>query len=492
MEGRKFHYIGDYRSAIALCEKAAAIDPEFASCFYMIATAYHNLGLDSEAIKYNQKALELSDRISDRERLRILGGRYYYSEQTIDKAIEAFKKLLELYPDDGNGNNALGNLYNQLEDYDKALKYYEVNVRNGTELFMYHNNLAYAYMRLEQFDKAREVLENYSKNFQDIAWVHQSLSDCYCYQGKVDLALKEAERAYALDPKNYGTFDYSGDAYFYLGETAKAEKEYSDILKSDEPSFQTDGRLKLAALYFGQGRFEKAKEEIKSAISIAEKVGELSWQAYYHQLLGYVQFISGRLLEALREVDIVKQKADAGELPAYRRNSYFMRSYINALSRSTDEALRQAAQFKEETEKSPFKKQIKNYDYLMGTIELQKENYLKAIEYLQKGLAFETFGPLAKPAYILYHLASAYYRSGDLSKAQEEFEEIAKLTTGRLWSGDAYAKSFYMLGKIHGQKGDRTKAGANYRKFLDLWKDADPGIPELEDARKRLAGLQGK
>ena len=492
MEGRKFHYIGDYRSALALFEKAVAIDPEFASCFSMMATAYSNLGLDSEGNKYNQKALELSDRISDRERLRILGYRYYVSEQTIDKSIEAYKKLLELYPDDGTGNNMLGNLYRGLEEWDKALKYYEVNVRNGTELFLYHRNLADAYMTLEQFDMAREVLVNYSKNFQDIPWVHQSLSDCYCYQGKVDLALKEAERAYALDPKNYDTFYCSGDAYFYLGETAKAEKEYSDILKSDEPASQTGGRLRLATLYFGQGRFEKAKEEIKSAISIAKKVGELSWQAYYHQLLGYVQFISGRLQEALKEVDIVKQEADAGELPAYRRYSYFMRSYIKALSRSTDEALRQAALFKEETEKSPFKKQIRNYDYLMGAIELQKENYSKAIEYLQKGLASETFGPLAKPAFILYHLASAYYRSGELSRAQEEFEGITKLTTGRLLNGDAYAKSFYMLAKIHEQKGDRAKAIANYQKFLDLWKDADPGQPEIEDARKRLAGLQSK
>lgn len=55
--------------------------------------------------------------------------------------------------------------------------------------------------------------------------------------------------------------------------------------------------------------------------------------------------------------------------------------------------------------------------------------------------------------------------------------------------GDIYAKSFYMLGQIYGQKGELSIAAENYRKFLDLWKDADPGISEVGDARQRLAAL---
>jgi len=56
--------------------------------------------------------------------------------------------------------------------------------------------------------------------------------------------------------------------------------------------------------------------------------------------------------------------------------------------------------------------------------------------------------------------------------------------------GDIYVKSFYNLGRINEQQGNSAKAIKHYEKFLTLWKDADPGIAEVEDARKRLNELR--
>ena len=134
---------------------------------------------------------------------------------------------------------------------------------------------------------------------------------------------------------------------------------------------------------------------------------------------------------------------------------------------------------------------IRLYHHLAGCIELEKENFSLAKEQFEKALYLETYGPLARDARLLNSLAKTYFQSGDLEKAIREYELIVNLTTGRREAGDIYAKSFYMFGKIHEQQGNTAKAIENYEKFLDLWKDADPGIAEVEDAKKRLTGLKG-
>jgi TolA-binding protein len=89
-------------------------------------------------------------------------------------------------------------------------------------------------------------------------------------------------------------------------------------------------------------------------------------------------------------------------------------------------------------------------------------------------------------ALFFYPLALAYYKAADLEKARSEFEKITLLTTGRRNYGDLYAKSFYWLGKIAEEQKDKRRAAENYGKFIELWKDADPGQPEVDDAKRRF------
>ncbi|MCK4431810.1 MAG: hypothetical protein KAW19_10990, partial [Candidatus Aminicenantes bacterium] len=109
-----------YRQCIEFMNKAIEIDPEFAMAYRTMAYAYGTLGYAAEQRKYLQRALESKDRISERERYLIQGDFYRHSEETAGLAIDAYTRLLELYPEEWRGSINLGILYHDLEQWDKA------------------------------------------------------------------------------------------------------------------------------------------------------------------------------------------------------------------------------------------------------------------------------------------------------------------------------------------------------------------------------------
>jgi len=211
-------------------------------------------------------------------------------------------------------------------------------------------------------------------------------------------------------------------------------------------------RSSLADVYMRSGEFGKALDECQKARAAAVTLDYLAY-------MRYLLYLEGRIYLEMKRVPEAEKAAE--ELRAV--NARGMRQGID----------------------------IRIYDHLMGRIELAKKSYGKAIAYLKKAVDALPYGPLETDASYLDSLALAYFEAGDLAKAQTEYEHITVLTTGRWNYGDIYAKSFYRLGRILEQKGDKLKARENYQKFLELWKDADPGLPEVDDAKKRLAGLAG-
>lgn len=138
------------------------------------------------------------------------------------------------------------------------------------------------------------------------------------------------------------------------------------------------------------------------------------------------------------------------------------------------------------------KNNIKFSSQLRGMVELERNNYSKAIEFLKKARDMLYAPNDVFPEYttfFTFSLAQAYYEAENLEKAQEEFEKVTSLTLARFQNGDIYARSLFTLGKIFENKGQKKKAVEYYEKFLTLWKDADADILEVEDARKRLAHL---
>jgi len=493
IEGRKYHSVGDFRKSIQIMESAVSVDPEFALAYRSMASSYNNLSLYSEKKKYVQKALELTDRLSDLERYRIQGDFYKNSENTYDKAIEAYSNLLKLYPDDLTGNNNFGLFYSDLEDWDKAIERFEVPIKNKTESTIIYLNITSSYRAKGLYDKAQKILEEYIHNLKESDVIYRELALNYICQGKLDFAIAENDKAFYIDPNHYGNVLQKAQIYMFQDDFVKAEEEFQKLLKEKEPIALGSRLNYLSGLYSLQGRFEKSKSLLEQGVTLAERIGQKQWVVFFHRGLASMNLKTGNPEEALEESDKAWPAFVEEENTPRQRKLLHLKGLALLMMGSLDEAQKTADELRKMSENLINKKEMRRYYHLMGKIEQEKENFSSAVSNFEKAsslLPYQYDPWFGEQASFMDSLAFAYYTSGDLGKAREEYKRITSLTTGRIKDGDVYAKSFYMLGKIHEQQDSAARAIESYEKFLDLWKDADPGLPEVDDAKKRLSGLK--
>jgi eukaryotic-like serine/threonine-protein kinase len=490
-EGRRYHINGEYRRSIQSIEKAIAIDPGFAMAYRSLGMSYGNLGYSVESEKNLQKAFEYSDRVSDRERYIIQGDYYQKSEKTYAKAIEVYDKLLALYPEDAFGNTNSALMYGDLEEWDKAIERNEAAIKLKDDSVYPYSNVAGGYMAKGLYDKAKEAPALYIKTYGDSVSMRRRLGFINLCQGKYAPALLEVEKALSLAPNDNTPVWRRGYIYLCKGDFKEADKDFQRLLESEEQISHLAGRIGLCHLYQLQGKFEEAKKELNSGVEEAKKLSAWDYETRMHLGMAYVESRIGNYEKAVKECDQAGAIAVANDLVRFQRASLFRKTLVFLELGQPDRAQQAAAELRSLIEKGLNKKLIRMSDYLAGMIELKKDNFSQAIEDFNKAIYLMPFQYEIDNDHGLYldSLAQAYYRSGALDKARNEYEKITSLTVGRTSWGDIYAKSFYMLGKIAEQQGDKVKAREHYQKFLDLWKDADPGLPEVADAKRRLAGL---
>jgi tetratricopeptide (TPR) repeat protein len=338
------------------------------------------------------------------------------------------------------------------------------------------------------FDEAKEILEYYRDNISDNSSIHFQLHRLYRQQGKLDQALLELNKGDTLNP--HPRFIRSRAIIYYLkDELAAAGLELQKLLEVQDRLYHVSSRGYLADLFLMQGKYKDAKDQVGPAIDLLVELDETGWIAWWHSYLFYILYRTADFEDALKECDRMWKIAQDEEDFEDQVEALHNRGLALVAMKSHDEAIKTADELKVMIEQWLNQRLIRWYYHLKGEIELAQKNYSAAVDHFQQAIALVPYGPLNKDALFVESLASALYRSGDLERALLEYQRITALTTGRLSYGDIYAKSFYMLAKIYEQLGDKTKAIEHYERFLNLWKDADPGLTEVEDARKNLAGL---
>jgi len=361
---------------------------------------------------------------------------------------------------------------------------------------------------------AKEILSDID---EEVGKITTSSPEAYKYylegwkynnKGESRLSIQSLKKAIAIDPEFAMAYRVLAAGYWNQGHPEKWKESIQKALElsdriSDRERYLIQGhfytwsgsgkisdqfsyRARLGALYLLQGRFIESKEIMKQGFELAE------W-GWFHLYLVYLHLKSGSPEQALEEYNKAFTTEDELEVSEEERLDLYIKGLVYLEMKSISEAQKIADELEEIIKKGMNKKLTRMHHLLIGMIELKRGNYPRAIEFSKKAVSLLPSQYLIYgDAHALYFepLALAYYMAGDLEKSQKEYEKIASLTSGRLFWGDIYAKSFYMLGKIFEQQGNTAKAIEHYKKFLSLWKDADPGMAEVEDAKKRMAGLK--
>jgi len=136
-------------------------------------------------------------------------------------------------------------------------------------------------------------------------------------------------------------------------------------------------------------------------------------------------------------------------------------------------------------------------EFLLGEILLAEDSIEEAISKSSDASPMGVYS-LLSPSYLLPHnfpferdtLARAYLKNGEVDKAIDEYERLVTFDPNTVERSLIHPRLYYKLALLYDQKGQNNKAIEQYEKFLDLWKDADPGTSEVEDARARMGGLK--
>jgi len=490
VEARKRHMSMEYREAIPLYEKAVALDPGFAMAYRGLGTCYSNLSYLQKGREFNQKALANADRISDRERLLIEGRDYYLYERTYEKAIQTFEQLLKLYPDDYIGNNGLGVVYSALEEDEKALPCMERSYALHKDA-LGCVNVGGLYNSMGQYEKTRAVWEDFLKSVSDSPRIHAELGRTFLDQGRYDEAMAEADKAFLLSPGSLDGSYLKSDIFYFQDHFEAAEKECRAVLERGPRASTLFARIRLIGLEVAQGRFKDAAGELDRLIAVIDELGIANLKATTLGFAAGLDGIAGHPDQALQKIETaLKISRDLDFWPRIR-GLLAQKGVMNLKMGSMDDALKAARELKEFIAQGLNKKAARYADFLDGNIELKRGNSSKAVELLEKAVVYlpHQSAITDEHANFLDSLATAYEGSGNMAKARETYEKITGLTMGRFFFGANYAISYYKLGKIAEKQGEKRRAVENYRRFLDLMKNADSGISAVEEAKNRIADL---
>jgi len=469
--------------------RAVTLDSTFASAYLQLAIAFVNSGARDTARWAIAKAEKYGQRASDRERrfIDIYSG-IYYRFTDAKETDRKWRQYFQRYPDDKSSWDYYAWWY--FKDFggssDSALLFMDRALALDPSYKLAYNELAYIYGSVGNFDKALAAVDRYIELAPNEASPFDSRGDLWAFWGQRDSAIASYSKAVSIKPDHILTTNKLGRMYLFAGEQASAESLYQATITFLRNPERGAARRWMVDVRCFQGLFREALRLADQCIAANTLDGMESANAGIFRVKAEI-YDYLELRDAAAENARLSEEATASFAPA--DTVWQEASCVRWYCRAGDTA--RATALLERFRVTPWSAITTSlYWYARGELALEERDLPQAIAYLNRADSAHFVGAVYWPPGG-YRLAQAYLESGDGRSAAETLEKLLE-NYYKLWNSPAhmYATAHYLLGRAYEATGDKAKAQSYYERFLVIWKNADPGLKDVEDAKARLARLK--
>jgi hypothetical protein len=431
-------------------QRAGDLDANFAMAYVLIGLNSAYLGQTDLVADNARRAYGLRERVSQREKFLIETNYYLLVTGDLEKARKGYELWARTYPRDSPPPGSVAASYIGLGQYVKALEKTRDGVRSGRGSGVDYAVLVGCLLLLNRLEEAREVAQQAQAKNLDSAWLHTN---------RYLLAFLENDSAGMAQQVEWA---------------------------AGRPGLEDGLLIAEADTAAYSGRLGKARDFARRAIASAGRIEGKETAAHYEADSALREALFGNTAEARKRAAAALALSTGRDVQygAALALSLCGRGELGRIEKLVDDLARR---FPEDT--------MVRFSYLptlRAQLALSRSDTASAIETLRAATPYELasvgWGTFSAALYPVYVRGQGYLAARQGAEAAVEFEKILD-HRGVVFNEPIGALARLQLGRSLALAGDKARAKDAYRDFLTLWKDADPDIPILKQAKFEYAGL---
>lgn len=394
-------------------EEAVAKDPAFAMGHYQLAV---NSATAKDFFAHLNEAVKLSDNATDGERLTIQIAEAGANAQP-KKGLELSQELVSEYPGDERAHFLLGGAYFGQQDYEKAIEEYKKAIEINSGFAPAYNLIGYAYRPLKKYDEAEQAFKKYIELIPSDPNPYDSYAELLMKMGRFDESITQYKKALSVDanfsPSKVGT----ANNLMFQGkhdEAAALMQKLYDSARDD-----ADRRTALfvrSVIFVDAGRTAAAIKEIDKEYALDAQLGDTANMSGDAQLIGNILLDAGKPDEAGKKFwqasDLVQKSSLSDDVKTDNAlNDHFNKGRVALAKGDLATAKTEAAAYMSGSQERHNTFRVRQAHELAGMISLREKDYDAAIAHL--GEANQ------QDPQVVYSTALAYKGKGDAAQAKE-------------------------------------------------------------------------